>query len=322
LIGLLALLYWGHDLAQYFGRLFRESLGGQAWRGLDRDEFAPWWLATAGGLAWAVVPLLGLLMLGAIAVNLGQTGFLYLPSKIAVDWNHINPLSNAQRMFSLSGVVRLSLGLFKVLVVMGVAAWSLWSEQRILMNLADLEAPQVAAYLSSVTLWTCIKIAAALFILALLDYGYQFWKHEQDLKMTTQEMREELKEQQGDPQIMARRRQIHRQMVYSKIATVVPKADVIVTNPTELAIAIQFDIDTMPAPVVLAKGAGAIAQRIRRLALEHNVAIVERKELAQVLYKNVDVGKQIPVEQYAAVAEVLRYVYQLKGKKLPTPKAA
>jgi flagellar biosynthetic protein FlhB len=205
---------------------------------------------------------------------------------------------------------------------MGVAGWCLWSEHGQLMNLADLEAPQVAAYLSSVTLWTCIKIAAALFILATLDYGYQFWKYEQDLKMTTQELREELKEQQGDPQIISKRRQAHRQMVQSKVASAVPRADVIVTNPTELAIAIQFDIDTMSAPVVLAKGAGAVAQRIRRLALEHNVPIVERKELAQTLYKNVDIGKQVPVEQYAAVAEVLRYVYQLKGKKIPTPKAA
>jgi flagellar biosynthetic protein FlhB len=190
------------------------------------------------------------------------------------------------------------------------------------MSLADLAAPQVAAYLASVTLWTCIKIAAALLVLALIDYGYQWWKYEQDLKMTTQEMREELKEHQGDPQILARRRQIHRQMVYNTIRTAVPKADVVVTNPTELAIALQFDIDTMSAPVVLAKGAGAVAQSIRRLALENSVPIVERKELAQALYKNVDVGKPIPVDQYAAVAEVLRYVYQLKGKKLPVAPAA
>lgn len=322
LIGLLGLLYWGHDLALYFGRLFHESLAGDGWRGLDRDDMAAFWMNIAWSLAVAIVPLLAVLLLAGIAVNLGQTGFVYLPQKVAVNWNHVNPLSNVKRVFSLAGVVRLAFGLFKVGLVMGVAAWSLWNEQGTLLNLAELEAPQVAAYLASVTLWTCIKIAAALFILALLDYGYQFWKHEQDLKMTTQEMREEMKDQQGDPQIMARRRQIHRQLVYSKIGTAVPKADVVVTNPTELAIAIQFDIETMAAPVVLAKGAGEVAQRIRRLALENQVAIVERKELAQVLYKTVDVGKQIPVDQYAAVAEVLRYVYQLKGKKLPTAKAA
>jgi flagellar biosynthetic protein FlhB len=322
LIALLALLYWGQDLAAYFGRTFREALAGDAWRHLDRDAVPKFWLSSVAAIAWSVIPLLGVLMLAGIAVNLGQTGFLYLPEKVALNWEHINPLQNAQRMVSLTALVRISFGLFKVLIIMGVAAWSLWSEQRTLLNLADLEAQQVAAYLSTVTLWTCIKVAAALFVLALLDYGYQFWKHEQDLKMTTQELREELKEQQGNPQVAQRRKQIHRQMVYSKIGQAVPKADVVVTNPTELAIALQFDIDTMSAPVVLAKGAGAVAQRIRRLALEHSVPIVERKELAQVLYKTVDVGKQIPAEQYAAVAEVLRYVYQLKGKKLPTLKAA
>lgn len=318
LVGLLGLWYGGSDLAGYFGRIFRESLGSQAWRELERDSLAPWLFDTVASLAWAVVPLLGLVLLAAIAVNLGQVGILFLPQKLMPNWSHIDPLKNGQRLFSLSSLVRLAFGLFKVALVAGIAAWSLWTEQRQLMNLAELDAGQVAAYLTSVTLWTCIKIAAALVVLALLDYGYQYWKHEQDLKMTTQELREELKDQQGNPQVISRRRQIHRQMVQSKIATTVPKADVVVTNPTELAIAIQFDLDTMAAPVVVAKGAGAVAQRIRRLALEHQVPIVERKELAQVLYKNVEIGKQIPVEQYAAVAEVLRYVYQLKGKKLPS----
>ena len=140
--------------------------------------------------------------------------------------------------------------------------------------------------------------------------------------MTHQEVREEMKNLQGDPQIVARRRAIQRQMVLNRISSSVPKADVIVTNPTELAVAIQYDPDEMAAPVVVAKGAGVLAQRIRRLALEHNIPIVERKPLAQLLYKEVDIGKPVPTESYAAVAEVLAYVYQLKGKKMPTPRAA
>ena len=162
----------------------------------------------------------------------------------------------------------------------------------------------------------------ALVLLALLDYGLQRWKHEQDLKMTHQEVREEMKNLQGDPQIVARRRQIQRQMVLNRISSAVPKADVIVTNPTELAVAIQYDPLEMAAPVVVAKGAGVLAQRIRRLALENNIPIVERKPLAQLLYKDVDIGKPVPTESYAAVAEVLAYVYQLKGKKMPTPPRA
>ncbi len=133
------------------------------------------------------------------------------------------------------------------------------------------------------------------------------------------EIREEMRNVQGDPQIIARRRAIQRQMVLNRISSSVPKADVVVTNPTELAIAIQYDPEEMAAPVVVAKGAGVLAQRIRKLALESNIPVVERKPLAQLLYKEVDVNKPIPSESYAAVAEVLAYVYQLKGKKLPPP---
>jgi flagellar biosynthetic protein FlhB len=159
--------------------------------------------------------------------------------------------------------------------------------------------------------------------LAILDYVYQRWKHEQDLRMTTLEIREELKTLQGDPHIAARRRAVQRQMVLHRISSAVPKADVVVTNPTELAVAIQYDLETMDAPVIVAKGAGVLAQRIRRLALEHGIPVVERKELARLLYQRVDVGRPIPPEQYAAMAEVLRYVYQLQGKTLPgMPRAA
>jgi len=135
--------------------------------------------------------------------------------------------------------------------------------------------------------------------------------------MTTQEVREEMKTLQGDPQIIARRRAVQRQLVLNRIGTAVPKADVVVTNPTELAIAIQYDHESMDAPIVVAKGAGTVAQKIRRLALENSVPVVERKELARALYKTVEIGKPIPADQYAAMAEVLRYVYELKGKTLP-----
>jgi flagellar biosynthetic protein FlhB len=169
---------------------------------------------------------------------------------------------------------------------------------------------------------TALWVALALLILAIFDYGLQRWKHEQDLKMTHQEVREEMKNLQGDPQVIARRRQIQRQMVMNRISTGVPKADVVITNPTELSVAVQYDPQEMAAPVVVAKGAGVLAQRIRRMALESNIPIVERKPLARLLYKEVDVGKPIPADSYAAVAEVLAYVYQLQGKKMPIPQRA
>ncbi len=139
--------------------------------------------------------------------------------------------------------------------------------------------------------------------------------------MTPQEVREEMRNLEGDPQVAARRRNVQRQLVTHRLAQAVPKADVVVTNPTELAVAIQYDPEKMAAPIVVAKGAGPIAQQIRRLALEHGIPILERKPLAQALYREVQIDHPVPQEKYAAVAEVLAYVYHLKGKKA-SPRAA
>ena len=218
--------------------------------------------------------------------------------------------------------MRLVFGLFKVAVVGGVAFYALQSWQAMVFGANAMPIPQLAGLIFQCCTETGLWIGGALFALAILEYGFQFWKFEEDLKMTDQEVRDEMKESQGDPQVLQRRRQVQRQLANGRLSSQVPKSDVVVTNPTELAIAIQYDPETMVAPIVIAKGAGIIAQRIRRLALEHEVPIVERKPLAQFLYKSVDVGAAIPAEQYKAVAEVLKYVYQLKGKKLPNTKAA
>jgi flagellar biosynthetic protein FlhB len=320
--GLCVLWYFSRGLSAAMAGLTTEHLGGDAWLTTDAPAIIHHSVVIAARLAMGVLPVLGLLLLGAILAHLGQFGFLYLPQKVALDWQRINPLHNYGRIFSLTNAVHLGFGLLKVALIFIVAGWCLWGERGRLLNLADETSAEIGAYLMSVLLWTSLKIGASLATLALFDYGYQYWQHEQDLRMTTQELKEEIKQQQGDPQVAARRKQIQRQMVLRRLSTTIPKADVVVTNPTELAIALQYDPEKMPAPIVLAKGAGVLAQRIRRLALESSVPIVERKELARALYATVDVGHQVPAEQYAAVAEVIRYVYQLKKKPLPGMKAA
>jgi flagellar biosynthetic protein FlhB len=320
--GLLILWYFSRGLADFLGRLTSDHLGGDAWLSLDAQTASHHVASLAARLAVSVLPVLGLLLLGALAAHMGQFGFLYLPEKVALDWQRLNPLQNYQRIFSLTNFIHLGFGLLKVLLIVAVAAWCVWGERGRLASLTGQPSAEIGAYLMYALLWTSLKIGGALAALALFDYGYQYWKHEQDLRMTTQELKEEIKTQQGDPQIAARRKQIQRQMVLRRLSTIVPKADVVVTNPTELAIALQYDAEKMPAPIVIAKGAGVLAQRIRRLALENSVPIVERKELARALYANVEIGQQVPAEQYAAVAEVIRYVYQLKKKPLPGLKAA
>jgi flagellar biosynthetic protein FlhB len=322
LAGVLLLMLLGGSVLAYCTNLMRHKLGEITELTTNQQALLHDWFGIAWGLAIVLLPILGLMMLGGILSSVLQIGFLWVPDRVAPDVNRLNPLAGLQRIFSLTGTMRLGFGLFKVLVVSVVAIAVLWRRWDDVLRASALDVPQYGRFLLDISLSTVLWIGLALVILAIFEYAIQRWKYDQDLRMTHQEVREEMKNLQGDPQVVARRRAIQRQMALNRIAGSVPKADVVVTNPTELAVAIQYEPDEMAAPIVVAKGAGVLAQRIRRLALENNIPIVERKPLAQLLYKEVDVGRPVPTESYAAVAEVLAYVYQLKGKKLPTPRAA
>ncbi|MFI4875347.1 MAG: flagellar biosynthesis protein FlhB, partial [Blastopirellula sp. JB062] len=317
-IALGVIMYFSQALFHFFGDFTRQQLSvapplelSFGWV-MNQNATSLWRLATV------LTPILLLMFAAAIVLNLMQTGFLFLPEKLTFDIKRINPMSGFGRLFALANFVRFGFGIIKVLIVSAVAAVSIYNDLPAILGLAELSAGEIASFLLSTAFWTAMKIGAALVILALLDYAFQWWKHEQDLKMTKQEVREEMKSLQGDPALIARRRQVARQLAMERMASDIPKADFVVTNPTELAIALKYDPYHMAAPLVVAKGAGLVAQRIRRIALENNVPIVERKELARALYRDAEVNQAIPADQYAAVAEVLRYVYELQGKQLPS----
>jgi flagellar biosynthetic protein FlhB len=322
LVGVLLLIMFGGGVIAYSAALMHQQLGQVPDVAPTLNSWMSQWRGIATGVAGVMLPILGLLLLAGVLASVFQIGFLFLPERLAPDITRLSPQSGLRRIFSLQGTLRLSFGLFKVLVVSSVAGAVLWNHRSEVFAASALDIPHLGQFLIDISLSTMLWCGLALVLLALFDYALQRWKHEQDLRMTHQEIREEMRNLQGDPQIIARRRGIQRQMVLNRIASAVPKADVVVTNPTELAVAIQYDPLEMAAPIVVAKGAGVIAQRIRKLALEHHIPIVERKPLAQLLYREVHVGRAIPSESYAAVAEVLAYVYQLTGKKLPTPRAA
>ena len=322
LAGMGALWMSGAALANFLAAYGRRQLGGPAWLEADAAFAAAQCSGAIGELARYLLPILGLILAAAVVVNIGQFGFFFLPSKVGMDLSRIDPLKGLRRMFSLDNVVRLVFALFKLVLIAGVAAACLCQDFPTILGLTGLRLPQIAATICQLMFWTAVKIGLALLVLAVLDFGYQYWRHEQDLRMTPQEVREELRNLEGDPQIANRRRAVQRQLVMNRLSHAVPKADAVVTNPTELAVAIQYDPEKMAAPIVVAKGAGVLAQQIRRLALEHGIPIVERKPLAQALYREVEINHPIPHDKYAAVAEVLAYVYHLKGKKIAPPRAA
>lgn len=316
--GALALLFLGNGLAQMLGQLMQSHLR-EARLTADPATVSSHFHQVLHHMARGCMPLLLILMIVGAFANVLQTGFLFLPHRIMPDVARLSLLRGLQRIFSTAGVMRLMLGLFKVFVIFVVAGTVLYVRRAELVTAAGFELPTLTYFLFDILFKTTLWVGLALLLLALIDYAWQRQRHERDLRMTPQEVREEMRSLQGDPQINARRRAIQRQLVTSRTSFAVPKADVVVTNPTDLAVAIQYNPGATAAPLVIAKGAGVLAQQIRRLALEHGVPIVEKMELAAALYKEVDIQRPVPNKKYAAVAEVLAYVYQLKGKTIPRP---
>lgn len=318
LLAVTVLWWWGPNVARELAEIMKAAFTQTRYWDMDGRSAAGLVAVSLQQCMWVLMPIM-LSVCGIVLVNNWmQLGFLFLPDKLNFDLKRISPLAGAKRLVDLPNVTRLGFGLLKIGLVAAVIVLGLWGRWDLILHAHTLTAGEIGNLVWTTTIDMCLRTAFVLLLLAILDYGFQWWKMEQDLKMTDEELREEMKMMNGDPQIMSRRRAVQRQLMMNRMQSEIPNADVVITNPTELAIAIQFNPATMPAPIVLAKGAGHVAARIRKLALEAGVPIVERKPLAQALFKHVEIGQAIPVEQYSAVAEVLRFVYQLKGKKLPT----
>lgn len=314
-----AMMLWlGEYSLSEVGPYFEQQLGGEPWVHASASDVLNAWVKGMWVMAWVTLPICFVLFIAAVLANVMQTGLMFLPDKLQMDFKRIDPIKGLGRLVSLQSTARLGFGFFKITIVFLVAVWIFWGEWETVLALSSFSLREIAVYIVRTTLWFAFQVGVALLILAILDYAFQSWKTAQDLRMTDQEMREEVKHLDGDPKIKQRRRQVQRQLTNARMASGVPQADVAITNPTELAIAIKYDPLTMAAPIVVAKGAGTMAQRIRRLCLEHSIPIVERKELAQALYRDVEINQEIPVDQYNAVAEVLRYIYQLQGKEVPS----
>lgn len=268
--------------------------------------------AATGGI---VLPFLGVLLAASVAVNLMQTGFLLSGHPLMPDLSRLNPVTGFGRLFSAASVMRLVMSLFKIILIAAGMYWIVEGEILGMSSLADSGPWGILGGISEAVFYTAVKLALLLSALAFLDYLFQWWQHEKELRMTKQEVRDELRRYEGDPQIKARRTQLARQLARQRMMKAVEKADVVITNPTELAIALAYDPGENPAPRVVAKGARLMALRIRQVASESNIPILERKPLAQALFKACKVGDVIPETLYKAVAEVLSFIYGMDPEK-------
>ncbi|MBO8141037.1 MAG: EscU/YscU/HrcU family type III secretion system export apparatus switch protein [Firmicutes bacterium] len=262
-----------------------------------------------------VAPLMAVGALAGVVSQVIQGGVPLSGEGLRPRLDRLNPLAGLKRIVSRRALVDLLRSTIKV----GVIGWIAWDEARdvakVLPGLVRLNPAEAAAVVGGAAFRVGIGAGIALLAVAALDYWYQRLEHERHLRMSRQEVREDIKQSEGDPQVRARIRQRQRQLAARRMMQAVPTADVVITNPVHLAVALRYDASTMEAPVVVAKGAGPIARRIRELAEEHGVPLVEDPGLARALYDGVEVGSPIPVELYRAVADVLAFVYRVRGKR-------
>ncbi len=260
-----------------------------------------------------ILPMM-LLMVLAVASAMAQSGLMFLPDKLTVDFSKLSPMKGITRIFSGRNLVEFVKSLFKVGAVGFVIFLILRSHMSEYAGLAALDLMAMLDYLRHQVIAMIMVVVLMVFVLAAADWFYQRWAFTQQMKMTKQEIKDEHKQSEGDPMIKGRLRALRMQRARQRMMAAVPKASVVVTNPTHYAVALQYDQESMGAPVLVAKGVDLIAKRIRDLATENEVPIVENPPLARALYATVELDEEIPPEHYKTVAEIIGYVMKLKGE--------
>lgn len=263
----------------------------------------------------AFAPVIGAALTVGLVVNLLQVGVTFTAEPLAPNLSRINPVAGLARLFSRRAAVEGVKTLLKVVLIGWLAFSAVRAEATTLLRASEIDPLMVLLLVGQLLYQMAWRVGLAMLVLAVLDYGFQRWEYEKSLRMTKEEVKQEMKQTEGDPQVKSRIRARQQALARRRMMQAVPKADVVVTNPTHYAVALQYDAQTMAAPTVVAKGMNLIALRIREIAQQHGVPIVSNPPLAQSLYRTVEVGQQIPPALYQAVAEVLAYVYQLRQRR-------
>jgi flagellar biosynthetic protein FlhB len=264
-----------------------------------------------------LLPLAAAVVVVAIASNVMVSGWVFSTKALEPDFGKLNPLSGLARMFSWQSLVELVKAALKGMLIAGVAGWMIWRQRDGILSLAAEPLDSAMAHFGQITLLTFLAAAAAYALIVVMDVPFQLWNYQRQMRMTKEEVRQERKEMEGDPQIKARIRSMQKEVARRRMMQQVPKADVVVTNPMHFAVAMKYDQQRMAAPQVIAKGSQLVAERIKEIARAHKVPVVEAPPLARALHRHVEVGDTIPGALFTAVAQVLAYVYQLNQSMNP-----
>jgi len=263
----------------------------------------------------ALIPFFVIVMVAAFFAPMALSGWSFSTKALAFKWDKLDPVKGLGRVFSVKGLMELVKALAKFMIVMTIALLILWSQSDlfILLGLKGIE-PAIAQA-GSLLMWAFILLSCATILIAAVDVPFQLWDHARQLKMTRQEVKDEYKQTEGNPEMKRKVREVQMAMAEKRMMEEVPRADVIVTNPTHYAVALKYDQLNMGAPIVVAKGRDLVAARIRSLAHSHNVPLLSAPPLSRALYYSTELDKEVPAGLYLAVAQVLAYVYQLRQKQ-------
>ena len=265
-------------------------------------------------ILFVCIPAMLAVVLMGLLSNFSQVGFVISWKSLEPKLSRLDPINGFKQKFSSRAVVEFVKSLLKIGIITLVTYYSIMGSIDDISVLFDYSVGQNLLFMLIESFWIIIRVCLIMIVVAIMDYAYQKWKFLDDQKMTKKEVKDEMKQTEGDPMVKSRIRQLQHEAARKRMMADVPEADVVVTNPTRLAVALKYDNQIMDAPYVVAKGAGAVAKNIRRIARENDVPLVEDKELARNLYSTVDIGQEVPSELYQAVAELLAYVYRLKGR--------
>jgi flagellar biosynthesis protein FlhB len=314
----IALSMFGDDLIQSMANVLSASLrnAGSSEYAIP-DAYRDIRRLTEYGLL-SLAPLVILLVIAVILINILQVGILISPEALQPKISRLDPIAGLKRMVSISSWVKLLVSLGKTALVVAIAVSFVTAGIDGFMALTGQSPAATLSTIKTSVVDLAFWLALALFLLALLEFGFQKWKHEQDLKMSKQEVREEMKQMDGDPAMRQKRKEAHQKLTQARELQQVQHADVIIKNPTHIAIALKYDPEVNPAPILVAKGKGVIAERIHNIAVEHGIPIIERKPLARALFRDVRVGQQIPMEMYEVFVEIMAYVYRITGRTPPS----
>ncbi|QXI32499.1 flagellar biosynthesis protein FlhB [Pseudomonas promysalinigenes] len=325
LAGAGALLAFGGNLAQTLMTLMQMNFSLSREVLTDERSMGMFLLASGKMAIWAVQPILMLLFVIAFVSPIALGGFIFSGSLLQPKFSRMNPLSGIKRMFSLNSLTELLKAMAKFLVILAVALVVLSNDRQALLAIANEPLEQAIIHSVQVVGWSALWMAAGLLLIAAADVPYQLWQTQKKLKMTKQEVKDEYKDSEGKPEVKQRIRQLQREVSQRRMMAAVPEADVIITNPTHYAVALQYDPQKGGvAPLLVAKGTDFIALKIREIGAEHKIQILESPALARAIYYSTEVEGEIPAGLYLAVAQVLAYVFQIrqyragKGKR-PEP---